>query len=199
MVLSPGSPNRPFYMYKPFLHSDVGSHVKAGTYSSVADTSLPETVELFLYKEMFRHRNMPDTKLTEMIKSIVDKRLEEDMSLFKNVISSMIDRKLSDMELSSVSNLSLNEISVDTETEIIKELSKMDFVKLIAYSKEDSKIRLIIIHSSSDRSKAFDKIAESVLNLDDRMPEFFIEPWILHESETQPSYLEDAKIILNVQ
>lgn len=143
----------------------------------------------------------PDVSdITEAImKSIVDKRLKENMPLFENAIASMINHKLKSMELSPVSNLNLNEIPDDVKAEIIKELSKMDFVKTIAYSKEDSNIRLIIIHSSSDKSEAFDKIAESIFDLEDRIPEFFIEPWILHESETQSSYLEDTKLILNVQ
>ena len=92
-----------------------------------------------------------------------------------------------------LSALNSNELSAADENKIISIFSNLNFIKSISYSKSDSTIRLVVVHNDADNLKAFDLIGDTIIALEDKLPDYFIEPWILHESEVQDSFLSGTK------
>lgn len=150
---------------------------------------------------IFPHRGIlpriePSNSDELKITSIVNKTLSENMPMFEKIISSMIDHKLHNMGLASSSTPNSSNIHVAEENEIISIFSNLDFIKSISYSKFNSKIKLVVVHNESDNLKAFDLIEDVIIALEDKLPEYSIEPWILHESEVHDSFLSKTKILV---
>ncbi len=130
------------------------------------------------------------------IKSIVNKTLSENMPMFEKVISSMIDHKLSNLGLNPTLSINLTEITPNEENEIILALSPLAFIKNVSYSKHDSTIKLVVVHTGSDNLQAFESIEDTIIALEEKLPAYSIEPWILHESELQDSFLSQTKPLI---
>ena len=130
------------------------------------------------------------------IKLVVDKRLEENMPIFQKMISFMIDTKLNENGFVSSGTKKSSELDQMEEERIVNSLNHLEYVTKIAYSKQDSEIRIIVIHSSNDKTDALRKIDESIRKLETGFPDHYIEPWILHESEVQPHTIKETKTIL---
>ncbi len=172
--------------YFPSTESSDGIDTKI--FRSIISASL---VGMTLPRIYSNPRLLQSDELT--IKSIVNKTLSENMPIFEKIISSMIDHKLNNLRSNPPSTINPTEIPVEFEDVIVASLSPLTFIKKISYSKYNSTIKLIVIHDESDNLKAFDMIEDAIIALEDKMPDYSIEPWILHESEVQDSFLSQTK------
>lgn len=131
------------------------------------------------------------------IKSIVNQTLGENMPVFEKVISSIIDHKLSNLGLVPTTTINPTDIHLKDEEEILTAFAKLDFIKNISYSKHNSVIKLVVTHTESDNLKAFEQIEDTIIDLENKLPAYSIEPWILHESEVQDSFVSKTKLIFS--
>ena len=156
---------------------------------------MPVLLELH-YLEYIRPRSLQSDEIT--IKYMINKMSSENMSIFQKMISFMIDTKLNNLRSNPSSTIKPTEISVEFEDVIVDNLSSLTFIKKISYSKYDSTIKLIVIYDESDNLKAFDEIEDAIIALEDKIPDYSIEPWILHESEVQDSFLSQTKQLYQI-
>ncbi|MCV0366306.1 MAG: hypothetical protein K5798_03445 [Nitrosopumilus sp.] len=131
------------------------------------------------------------------IQSIVNQTLSENMPMFEKVISSMIAHQLNKLGINPQNSENLSSIPILNESEIVNAFSQLNFIKTISYSKHNSQIKLVVIHNESDNLKAFDMIEDVIIALEEKISDFSIEPWILHESEVQDSFLSGTTTIFS--
>ena len=131
------------------------------------------------------------------IKSVVNKTLSENMPMFEKMVSSMIDHKLSNLGFNPALSINLTEITSNEENEIILAFSPLAFIKNVSYSKHNSTIKLVVVHAGSDNLQAFESIEDTIIALEEKLPAYSIEPWILHESELQDSFLSQTKPLIS--
>ena len=107
-----------------------------------------------------------------------------------------MDVKLNGNDPVSLETKQTSDLDQMQKEAIAKSFSHLKYVDKIAYSKQGSEIRIIVIHSSNDKTDALRKIDESIRKLETVFADYCVEPWILHGSEVQPHTLIDTKIIL---
>ncbi len=124
--------------------------------------------------------------LEKFVEFIVDRRLR-----FMNAVQS---HDIQDRFESTKKNTS-------PEIEVIKRLicelfSKIEPVRTISYRQSGNKLILIIVYDSQDHEGMFDQIEEELIRLENVLPKYEFEPWILHGSELEERHLHGAKTIL---
>ena len=98
----------------------------------------------------------------------------------------------SPVEISSDQNST--ELCVADENKIISIFSDLNFIKNVSYETHTTPvIQLVVVHNHDDSSEAFDSIGNTIIALEDKLPDYHIEPWILHESEVQDTFMSGAK------
>ncbi len=131
------------------------------------------------------------------IESFIDDRLRYNMSMFEKVITSIIDHKLTGLGLIPTKNNITSELIQSESDEIVENLLRLPYIQTIAYSKDNSDIELFVVHTNQDPVKALEDIVNIVIELEDKLPEYFPRPWIFHTTEVDPSHLEEARIIFS--
>ena len=140
------------------------------------------------------------------IRKIVNRQFAENMPVFEKIINSIVDRKLRSMNVTesldvqnwfeSTKKITSQENLIVMEKLIFELFNKIEVVKKIAYRQSNNKFYLIIVYDSQNHEKIFDQIEEELIKLEDALPKYEFEPWILHDSELETRHLHDTKIIL---
>ncbi|MDH3312063.1 MAG: hypothetical protein OEM28_02815 [Nitrosopumilus sp.] len=140
------------------------------------------------------------------IRKIVNRQFAENMPVLEKIINSIVDRKLRSMNVTesldtqnwyeSTKKVTSQENVIVMEKLIFELFNKIQVVKKIAYRQSNNKLYLIIVYASQEHEKAFDQIEEELIKLEDALPKYEFEPWILHNLELETRHLHDTKTIL---
>lgn len=125
------------------------------------------------------------------IEEIVNRKMADNMVVFQKIVN-LIRESQSASTRDTSDSTPLN-IAAMVE-HIARSLSNMDFVRELYYIYEDNKFDLIIIHKNEDNSYAFNTIFDKILEIEEHLSTY-IEPLIMHESEVEPDYLIDTKVV----
>jgi len=154
----------------------------------------------------FRTSSIIPVEQEREIERIVDRRLAENIPMFEKVMDSMMDRKLQSLNILDPYSLRYglgtpNIIGFQPDIYAIEKIIsdsflQLPYVKQVSYVQHGDEWRLIVVHDSENHEEAFDKIEEKIIELEEKLPELDIEPWILHSSEVESRHLTNAKAIL---
>ncbi len=140
------------------------------------------------------------------IKKIINMQFAENMPVFEKIINSIVDRKLRSMNVAESLNTqnwfeSAKKTTLQENVNVIEKLifelfNKIESVKTVSYRQSNNKLFLIIVYESQEHEKMFDQIEEELIKLENILPKYEFEPWILHNSELEERHLQDTKTIL---
>ena len=128
------------------------------------------------------------------------------MPAIVQIINHIIDQKIQSISASvlqgtqrrfeSATMPALQENTDAMEQLIVTLFNDIEYVQTISYRQSDDKFILVIVYDSHEHEKAFDQIEDGLIKLEDVLPEYEFEPWILHSSELEEWHLHGTKTIL---
>ncbi len=140
------------------------------------------------------------------IKKIFNKQFAENTPILEKFVEYIVDRKLHSMNAASQSHDIQDRLEpakkntlpeIDIIKRLIRELfNKIEPVRTISYRQSGNKLILVIVYDNQDHESMFDQIEDELIRLENVLPEYEFEPWILHNSELEERHLHGAKTIL---
>jgi len=140
------------------------------------------------------------------IEKMIGRGFAANMPMFVKVMDSIVERKLRLMSMSEsrdtgtwfgrVPNATLQENRDAVKKMIAESLDKVESVKTVSYRQSSDRLFLVIVYVGQEHEKAFDQIEEELIKLENALPKYEFEPWILHSSEAEERHFHGTETIL---